>query len=74
MTIHNVYQYEICQRVALGPNVISYEIQDSTFINLLLKGAQSALIFGDIRIEQLFKIICSMVFNLPHLASSLSYA
>ena len=46
--------------------LLFYEVHDFTLIDLLLKWTQSASLFEDIQIEQLFKIIYYMIFNLKH--------
>ena len=56
-------------------NSFSYEIQDFTLIDLLLKLARSVSIFFNIQIEKFFKIIFSMVLhpNYQHFVSCQSY-
>ena len=72
-----LFEYEISYQVTyLRVNTISYEIQDFTLTNLLIKLTSPVSIFFNIQIERVLKTIFSMVLSLnrQNFFSSLPYA
>ena len=60
LTNHKVFEYKICYHVALRADAILYETKYFTLIGLLLKLVNPALIYFNIQIKELLKIIFSI--------------
>ena len=66
LTNNKVFESTICYHVNLRINLIFYENQHFTLIDLLLEIASPALIFFNIKIENYLIKIFSKLINLNH--------